>query len=114
MKKNTVTASEISAPDNRKYERITFFRSFWEAIAVLGPRNRLLAYEAVLDFGLNNVRRENLPYAVEVVLRMAIPQMRASQKRYRDGSKGKPYGALGANQGKDGVIAELNTNGELP
>lgn len=113
MNKNTVTAEQL-------YERITFFRSFWEAIAVLGPRNRLLAYEAALDYGLNNVRRQNLPKEVEAILIMIIPQMNASRKRYRDGMKGKEYGMQGAEHGvkggrpaKEGEIVELNAEGEI-
>ena len=120
MKKNEVTAGEIPATIKHKYERMTFFCSFEDAIAKLGPRNRLLAYESILAFGLDKVRRQNLPREVELVLTMAVPQINASHKRYRDGIKGKEYGPLGAEHGKDGgrpskkdEMIELNANGEI-
>lgn len=118
MKKTTVTTDEISIIT--KYERMTFFCSFWDAISTLGPRNKLLAYEALLDYGLNKVRRHNLPNAVETIMIMAVPQIDASHRRYSEGMKGKKYGVLGAEHGQKGGrpknddrIVELNAVGEI-
>lgn len=120
MKKNIVTAGELSASIKHKYERMTFFGSFKDAIDTLGPRNKLLAYEVLSEYGLDNIRRENLPKDVEAIIRMAIPQINASHRRYREGMKGKPYGNLGAKDGvnggrpaKEGEIVELNEDGKI-
>ena len=123
MNDNTTTAGEAPATTEHTYERMTFFRSFMDAIATLGSRNRLLALEALLDYGFNNIRRENLPREVEAILRMAIPQINASHRRQREGMKNGQYGILGAEYGKNGgrptadkpeeSIVELDEFGEI-
>lgn len=120
MKKNTVTADQVTAANKHKYERMTFFGSFRDALSTLGPRKKLLAYDSILDYGLDDVRRENLPRDVESIMIMAIPQIDASHRRYRDGMKGKVHGIKGAEHGIQGgrpskkdEVVELNSDGEI-
>jgi hypothetical protein len=120
MNKSTLTVGEPTAINENKHERMTFFRSFRDGLATLGSRNRLLACDALFDYGFDNIRRQNLPREVEAILRMAIPQINASHRRQREGMKNGKYGILGADSGKyggrpknEGVIVELNADGEI-
>lgn len=119
MDNKKVTPQQTPA-QKHKYERMSFFGSFLDAIATLGPRHQLLALMALLEYGLDETRRQKLPKAVEAIMIMAVPQIDASHRRYREGMKGRPYGCLGAKDGvkggrppKEGEIVELNPDGGI-
>lgn len=65
-----------------KKESFIFYRSFFNAIEKLSKRNKLIAYEAVVKYGLNQEMVENLPTGASIVQKMAIAQIKANHKKY--------------------------------
>lgn len=64
-----------------KKESFIFYRSFFNAIEKLSKRNKLIAYEAVVKYGLNQEMVENLPTGASIVQEMAIAQIKANHKK---------------------------------
>ena len=59
-----------------------FYRSYYEAINMLSKKNRLLAYEAIAKYALNQEVEENLPPQVLIVLKIAMPNIDANIRNY--------------------------------
>lgn len=59
-----------------------FYRSYYEAINMLSKKNRLLAYEAIAKYALNQEIEENLPPQVLIVLKIAMPNIDANIRNY--------------------------------
>lgn len=65
-----------------------FYRSFVEAAHELDDEQRLEFYDAIADYGLDGILPSSPSPIVSIMLKMAIPQINANNKRYEDGGKG--------------------------
>ena len=59
-----------------------FYRSFFEAIETLSNKNRLIAYEAIVKYGLDRKETTDLPLNVLAIMRMAMPNIDATHRNY--------------------------------
>ena len=81
-----------------------FYRSFSDAIRkIRKASDRLKAYEAIIDFGLDGKDPTDLSEGAEVAFIMARAQLEANNKRYLDGTKG--------GRPKKPVVIEEKTSG---
>ena len=70
-------------------DSFVFYRSFSEGIRkIRKPADRLKAYEAIIDFGLDGRDPTDLSEGAEVAFILAKAQLEANNKRYLDGTKG--------------------------
>lgn len=67
---------------NNKRDAFIFYRPFFEAIEKLSKRNKLIAYEAIVKYALNQEIVDNLPKGASIILGMAIKQIDANHKKY--------------------------------
>lgn len=72
--------------DDRGY--FPFFRSFYEAAAVLPDTDRLAFYDAITEYGLNGNIPPNLGGMAKALFVMAKPNLDNSRKQYLNGKKG--------------------------
>lgn len=93
-----------------------FYKSFYDAINVLGEKSQLKLYKSIMRLNFNDYETvedmERLCDEIETDLKqnryvygtfMSIkPQLLANYKRYSNGIKGAKYGSLGAEFGKLG------------
>lgn len=68
-------------------EGFLFYRSFYEAIHSLPKKDRLSAYEAVIEYALNGTEPE-LSGAPAAVFTLAKPNLDASKRKAESGKKG--------------------------
>lgn len=71
-----------------------FYRSFYEAINDLPEKNQLKVYKAICEMSLN-FKEIELSGLSSTIFKLIKPQLDANNKRYKNGLKGKEYGALG-------------------
>ena len=70
-------------------DSFVFYRSFSEGIRkIRKASDRLKAYEAIIDFGLEGKEPTDLSEGAEVAFILAKAQLEANNKRYLDGTKG--------------------------
>ena len=86
-----------------------FYRSYFEAIETLSTKNRLIAYEAIVKYGLDKEETMDLPLRVLAILKMAIPNLDANRKKYFARVKGTPQ----ANQKDKFADFEKDCNDEV-
>ena len=67
---------------SNKRDSLVFYRSYFEAIETLSKRNKLSAYEAIIKYALNQEIANNLPSRVLAILKMAMPNIDANNKKY--------------------------------
>lgn len=65
-----------------------FYRSFIEAAQELDDDLRLEFYDAIAGYGLDGVMPSSPSPIISVMLKMAIPQIDANNKRYEEGGQG--------------------------
>lgn len=70
-------------------DSFVFYRSYFEVIQTLSKKNRLLAYEAIVRYSLNQEVMEELPLQVQVILKMAMPNIDANNRKYINRIKSK-------------------------
>lgn len=75
--------------DINKRDSFVFYRSFFEAIDTLSQKKRLLAYEAIIKYALNEEVVENLPKGVLTILTMAKPNLKANNRKFKEKTMNK-------------------------
>lgn len=65
---------------------MVFYRNFRDALSVLPPEQRLLAYEAIFAYGLDGIRPEG--GVVGAMVQLIIPAIDKNNQRYENGKKG--------------------------
>ena len=68
--------------ENEAVNGFVFYRSYYNAIKTLSKKNRLIAYEALVEYALNREETTGLPVAVYRILTMAIPNLDANRRKY--------------------------------
>lgn len=68
-------------------ESIVFYKSFYEAIKELDEKDRLSAFEAIIEYGLYGEEPEESGI-VKAIFALVRPQIDANNKRYKNGLKG--------------------------
>ena len=59
-----------------------FYKSYYEAIEILSAKRKLLAYQAIIKYGLYNEVTQDLPPQVSAMLKMAMPTIDANTQKY--------------------------------
>lgn len=85
-----------------------FYRSYFDAIELLSKKNRLLAYEAIAKYALNQEEMQDLPPQVLIILKIAKPNIDANIRNYNKRVKGKRQKIA------SDLEKELNEEVELP
>lgn len=75
-------------------DHFSFNRAFGDAISALPDADRLAMYEAITDYGLDQVE-PNLHGAMKVVFNLIRPGLDVNIQRWRNGCKGGEYGSKG-------------------
>lgn len=70
--------------NTNKRDSIVFYRSYYEAIETLSVKNKLLAYEAIIKYALNQEVAKDLPVRVLAILKMAMPNIDANNRKYNN------------------------------
>lgn len=70
-------------------DSFVFYRSYWESIELLSIKKQLLAYKALVKYGLNQKEMENLPPQVAIILKIAKPNIDANIRNYNRRIKNK-------------------------
>ena len=70
-------------------DTFVFYRSYFDAIEFLSKKNRLLAYEAIAKYALNQEEIQDLPPQVAIILKMAKPNIDANIRNYNKRVKSK-------------------------
>lgn len=65
-----------------KRDSFIFYRSFFEAINILSKKKRLLAYEVIIKYALNEESPEDLPREVLSIFTMAKPNLSANNAKF--------------------------------
>ncbi|MCL2235833.1 MAG: DUF6291 domain-containing protein [Defluviitaleaceae bacterium] len=68
-------------------DSLVFYRSFYEAIKKLPKSLKLSAYDAIVAYALDEELLE-VKGAANAVFTMAVPQVDANNKKFKDGIKG--------------------------
>lgn len=66
--------------------QFTFYRSYWEAIENLPKKDRLIAYEAVVDYALNGTEPQ-LKGAAATAFILIRPTLDTARKRAKAGKQ---------------------------
>ena len=102
--------NEIQQQETKTNDGFIFYSSFYEAIQQFSAKKRLQAYDVLCHYGIKNELPDlddpDLSKDIKIFIKMAIPQINANIKKYRqkveNGMKGKDSGMLGAEHGKKG------------
>jgi hypothetical protein len=79
-----------------KRDSFIFYKSFYALIKLLKPKERLKMIEAIFEYGFDNTLPDfNGDETSEAIWQAIFPQLKANQKRYENGLKGKESGVLG-------------------
>ena len=70
-------------------DSFVFYRSYLESIELLSIKKQLLAYKALVKYGLNQEEMENLPPQVAIILKIAKPNIDANIRNYNRRIKNK-------------------------
>ena len=107
-------------------DSFVFYRSYLESIELLSIKKQLLAYKALVKYGLNQEEMENLPPQVAIILKIAKPNIDANIRNYNRRIKNKErkkmskqgeeyerfvqdvYRVLNANDGLSDVVVQHN------
>lgn len=66
-------------------ESFVFYRANYDAIQVLSKKNQLIAYDAIVKYGLyREVEWEKLPKQVFAILKVIVPNIDACNRRYNN------------------------------
>lgn len=82
--------------ENKSRDSFVFYRSFKDAINELSDSDKLIIYDAIIDYGLNHEepKLKGFPKAIFCLIK---PQLDANFARWENGCKGKEFGKLGGN-----------------
>lgn len=80
--------------DDLERESFVFYRSFFEAIKDLPPKDQATLFCAVCELALNGKEVE-LSGINKTIFTLIKPQIEANTRRYLNGIKGKDFGGLG-------------------
>ena len=86
MKKITKKTDEKSG---NKRDSFVFYRSYLEAIETLSKKNKLIAFETIVRYALDQEMPESLPSNVLGIFKMAQPNIDSANKKYFNRLKGK-------------------------
>ena len=86
MKKITKKTDEKSG---NKRDSFVFYRSCFEAIETLSKKNKLIAFETIVRYALDQEMPESLPSNVLGIFKMAQPNIDSANKKYFNRLKGK-------------------------
>jgi hypothetical protein len=93
---------------SKNKESFVFYRSFYEAIQMLPPEERLQVYDAISELALNGNQAETTGSAA-IVMKLVKPQILANNRKYKNGCKGgrpktkpKPNGNVNVNVNGNG------------
>ena len=99
-------------------ESFVFYRSFFESFEGLSKKDKLLLFEAVCNYALNDIKPDltGVPLAMFKLLK---PQIDANNRRYENGKKGgrpketktKPNNNQSKTKTKPNVNENVNVNG---
>ena len=78
-----------------KRESFIVYKSFFCLIKMLKPKERLKIFEAMFEYGFDSTIPEFDNETTQAVWEGIYPQLRANQRRYENGLKGKEFGVLG-------------------
>ena len=59
-----------------------FYKSYYEAIETLSNKKKMIAYQALMRYGLYNEVIPDLPPPVSAILTMAMPTIDANTQKY--------------------------------
>lgn len=76
-------------------ESFIFYKSFYYLIKLLKPKEQLKMYEAIFNYGFDGVVVTFENPSTQAVWNGIYPQLRANQRRYENGLKGKESGVMG-------------------
>jgi hypothetical protein len=87
----------MTAKNNKKQDanatqktiNFLFYPSYFEAIETLSKKNRLIAYEAIVKYGLYEEEPINLPKVVLSIFTIAKPNIDANRRKYLKKGKSK-------------------------
>lgn len=65
-----------------------FYRSFFEAVDELNPKEQAKTYRAIINFALNEEEETKISGISKMIYSMAKPLIEANNKKYRNGKKG--------------------------
>lgn len=85
-------------------EGFVFYRSFRDAVEALSDEQKLEAYRAIINYGIDGVEPSE-PGIIQAIFMMAKPQIDANAKRKADGMKG------GRPKKEKPVVSESKTSG---
>ena len=79
-------------------DSFVFYRSYFNAIETLPDASQLKLYRAIVQMSLNG-KEPKLPGILKGMFELILPQIKANQKRYKNGLKGKEFGVKGKEYG---------------
>lgn len=99
-------------------DSFVFYKSFYDAAAVLQPEDRLAFYDALAEYAICGEDPEPATPVAEAMFLMAKPQIDANEKRREDGKKGgrpsKEKPVVSENAEKEKPMVSKNDESEKP
>ena len=62
-------------------KQFTFYNSYWNALRKLSKKDRLVLYEAIIQYGLNGTIPEGLTIKQESIFAMAMPSLLSGRRK---------------------------------
>lgn len=78
-----------------KRDSFIVYKSFFALIKLLKPKERLAMYESIFEYGFDGTVPEFEDETSSAIWQAIFPQLKANQRRYENGLKGKDFGVLG-------------------
>lgn len=85
-----------------KYQKFTFYESFFEAIEEVPKKQQGECYRAIVRYALTGEEPTDIKGLAKIIFLQAKPQIDANHRRAENGAKGAEFGAQGAEFGKLG------------
>lgn len=85
-----------------KYQKFTFYESFFEAIEEVPKKLQGECYRAIVRYALTGEEPTDIKGLAKIIFLQAKPQIDANHRRAENGAKGAEFGAQGAEFGKLG------------
>lgn len=81
--------------NKKERQSFTFYLSFYKTIKGLRQRERLLIYDAIVEYSLLGKQPADLPHIAQLVWNLVEPILSKSRVKFLNGCRGEAYGELG-------------------